>query len=241
MASRFPVRYGELEEAILEYLYLNPNPTPSHTTYNLTGALRQQQFEELESGSDVWRAKIRAANEEVQRAIESLILQRLVRGDRQRDDTMIHFTDLKLTPKGEAESIRLKRERKMAEIALNNANSVAEDLLKAMRDHEHESVPRLQFLVKPSFIPPGIGGDCTISLTQGSERWWKLYRSDELAWQEATELGLISDDDARGGKIVNLLRLKLVGRRLHHSVYSLENTFLDVFIPFTWHKIRLIE
>lgn len=198
MASRFPVRYGELEEAILQHLYLNPNPRPSHSTYNLVGALRQQQIEELEAGSDEWRAKIRAANAEVQRAIESLILQRLAKGDRERDDKMIHFTNLKLTPKGEAESIRLKREYDAAEISLRDANSAAEELVQTTQSHEDGSAPPLEFLVKPSFIPPGLGGECTISLVHEPDRWWKLYRSEELAWKEAREMGLINDNNARG-------------------------------------------
>jgi len=200
MARRFPIRYGELEEAILQHLYLNPNPRPSHTTYNLAGVLRQQQIKELLSGSDEWRAEIRAAHSEVQRAIESLILQRLIKGDRERDDKMVHFTNLKLTPKGQAEAIRLKRELEAAEISLLVANSVAEDLIQTTYAHADDSVPppQLEFLVKPSFIPPGLVGDCTISLLNGSDRWWKLYRSEELAWTEARDMGLINDDNARG-------------------------------------------
>lgn len=119
MARHFPVRYGESEEAIRQHLYLNPNPLPSHTTYNLAGALRKQQFEELEADSDEWRTKLHAAYAEVQRAIESLILQRLAKGDRERDDKVIHFMNLKLTPKGEAQAIRLKREHEAAEYGIS--------------------------------------------------------------------------------------------------------------------------
>lgn len=200
MAKNFPVRYGELEEAILRHLYANPAPRPAHTTYNLAGALRLQHFQGLEASSEQWSAKIQQAKTEIQRAIESLIVERLVKGDRERDDQMIHFTNLKLTPKGEAEAIRLKREHEAAEKQILAADSALARVVEAMNSQNDDPSPhpRIEISVRPSFIPPGVSGECTIVMHQGQDRWWKLYRSDRLACAEATEMGLIDKNNPRG-------------------------------------------
>ena len=199
MAKQFPQRYGELEEAILRHLYDNPTPRPAHTTYNLAGALRKESLAELGAGSPEWRAKIQQDREEVQRTIESLILKHLIKGDRERDDKMIHFTNLKLTSKGEAEAIRLNREHEAAELSLREADRVSRELMETVYADSGKATrqPRPEFLVKPSFIPPGLGGECTINLEQGSVKWWKLYRSDRAALTEAIEMGLILEPDQR--------------------------------------------
>lgn len=192
------MRYGELEEAVLEHLYANPSPHPSHSTYNLAGTLKLQQLHEFETGSEQWRAKIHRAKEEVQRAIESLIVERLVKGDRERDDQMIHFTNLKLIPKGEAEAIRLKREHEGAQKALSNADTAFEAMVQAINYQNDDPAPLPGISIRPSFISPGFSGECTIVLHQGREKWWKLYRSDKLAWAEAQEMGLIDKNNPRG-------------------------------------------
>jgi hypothetical protein len=55
-------------------------------------------------------------------------------------------------------------------------------------------------LVKPSFIRPGLGNDCTICLHHGSDIYRKLYRSERNAWMEAEEMGLIDQNNPRGAQ-----------------------------------------
>jgi hypothetical protein len=52
--------------------------------------------------------------------------------------------------------------------------------------------------LKPSFIRPGLGDDCTICLHEGPEIWQKVYRSEQAAWAEARELGLIDKHNSTG-------------------------------------------
>jgi hypothetical protein len=53
-------------------------------------------------------------------------------------------------------------------------------------------------LVKPSFIRPGLGNDCTICLHHGSDTYRKLYRSERSAWMEAGEMRLLDQNNSRG-------------------------------------------
>jgi len=63
---------------------------------------------------------------------------------------------------------------------------------------ETRLTPSSRVLVKPSFVRPGIGDACTLCLHEGSQIWRKTYRSEEFAWQEASELGLIDENNSRG-------------------------------------------
>jgi hypothetical protein len=203
MARVFPVRYGEFEEAILLHLYNNPNPRLSHTTHNLAGALMLQELQDpndLGLEDETRRAKIRQAFVEMQSAIESLILHRLVKGDRERDSEMIHFTNLKLTAKGEAEAIRLRREHEASEMQMRVADAVSGELTReAGADEARSTPPPPSVQVSPSFIRPGLGDACTLCIHEGPNIIWrKTYRSEQLAWLEAEEMGLISKSNPQG-------------------------------------------
>jgi len=62
------------------------------------------------------------------------------------------------------------------------------------------SVQDTTILVKPSFIRPGLGNDCTICLHYGSHIYRKLYRSERSAWKEVQEMGLIDQNNPHGAQ-----------------------------------------
>lgn len=201
MANNFSERYTDLEKAILHHLYTNPNPQPEHSTYNLASALVLQHIQEADREGDELRMKIQAAHSEVQRAIESLILKRLVRGSREADHTMVHFKKIKLTAKGEAKAIQFMRNREEADVHRGVDVGRLEELDSsppARGDGASPPPTEHGANLRPSFIRPGMGGDCTITLQSPSEVWQKVYRSEEDAWTEAIEMGLIDRNNPRG-------------------------------------------
>jgi hypothetical protein len=94
-------KFGELEEAILKYLYDNPDAYIG--TQSLVRELRPPQPE----ATDEQREE---DFEAVQYAIETLLSSRLIKGKRvKRSGDKIQHTKLALTPKGEAEAIAQRR------------------------------------------------------------------------------------------------------------------------------------
>lgn len=45
--------------------------------------------------------------------------------------------------------------------------------------------------VTMSLIPPDLAGACTLNLCHGDKTWWKTYRSEREAWDEASTLQLV--------------------------------------------------
>lgn len=109
------------------------------------------------------------------------------------------------SPKGRRRGRRCQRHIE-AKIRLKYKNGAApgrgvgEEKSSAQEIGEKETrlpSPRL-FLVKPSFIRPGLGDACTLCLHEGSEIWRKTYSDERLAWLEADDMGLIDESNVRG-------------------------------------------
>ena len=95
-----PGKFTPLEEVILEFMYENPN-------------------ESIGTASLALVPKIAAVQtiDEVQYAIESLILARLVRGKRTLQSGKVRHIKVKLTAKGEA--VAIQEQRRVKNIRLN--------------------------------------------------------------------------------------------------------------------------
>lgn len=91
---------GETEEAVLIYLY--EHPTPHMDTPTLARELKGYSYATDES-------KVRKAVDEVQTAVETLIMEKLVKGKRERSPDAVYHSHLELTSNGEAEAIKTKR------------------------------------------------------------------------------------------------------------------------------------
>jgi hypothetical protein len=99
-----PGKYSKLEEAVLLYLYDHPGWDAS--TFTLSKVLTGTSQATTEKPEDVDATGV--AN--VQFAIETLIKDRLVSGDRKlAAGELVYFERLKLTPKGESQAIEEKR------------------------------------------------------------------------------------------------------------------------------------
>jgi hypothetical protein len=117
--SAIPGKHSETEEAILIYLY--ENPEGAHSTDSLASVLEdnsrtsEEVITELETAiagrtSDTkspYAGRTRKP-EHVQKDIESLIVKALVRGRRQGNPGNITHADIELTPKGEREAIEAR-------------------------------------------------------------------------------------------------------------------------------------
>jgi hypothetical protein len=99
-----PGKYSKLEEAVLLYLYDHPGWDAS--TFTLSKVLTGASQVTSQKPADVDATSV--AN--VQFAIETLIKDRLVSGDRQlATGKLVYFEKLKLTTKGESQAIEEKR------------------------------------------------------------------------------------------------------------------------------------
>lgn len=110
-----PGEFSELEEAILDLLYNNPN-----SNYG-TGGLVRELRPEPPDGSDEQKAEQqKQAFHDVQYGIETLIVAKHLKGKRQRAfNGDVYFEELKLTPSGEAAAIKQKRRLKKIVISSN--------------------------------------------------------------------------------------------------------------------------
>ena len=95
-----PGKYPENEETILIWLYDHPGHDASTDTFT---KMFNQDLKMYEASGELQEAR-----ETTQHAIETLVEQRLVAGDRFLQG-MVKFSKLRLTAKGEAEAIRQKR------------------------------------------------------------------------------------------------------------------------------------
>jgi hypothetical protein len=103
-----PGEFNEIEEAILEFLYEHPDWDTG--TFSLVKTLRGEP-----SGStdEEKHQQAKRAFEDVQHAVETLIMGKLAKGKRLRAASgEIYFSELKLTPSGEAAAIKQKRRLK---------------------------------------------------------------------------------------------------------------------------------
>jgi hypothetical protein len=100
--SIIPGDFGETEESILDYLYQHPGHGTG--TAQLVKALKPQPDNEPETGKQAFQ--------EIQKAVEALILARVVRGKRRAALGDVYFDDLVLTPKGELAAIKARRRLK---------------------------------------------------------------------------------------------------------------------------------
>ncbi len=69
---------------------------------------------------------------------------------------------------------------------------------KEFSENEMKLPSQPRFIIKPSFIRPGLGDAFTLCLHEGAQIWRKTYRDERLAWLEADEMGLIDRSNARG-------------------------------------------
>jgi hypothetical protein len=95
-----PGKYPENEETILIWLYDHPGHDASTDTFTKMFNPDLKMYEASK--------ELREALETTQHAIETLVEQRLVAGDRFLQG-MVKFSKLRLTAKGEAEAIGQKR------------------------------------------------------------------------------------------------------------------------------------
>jgi len=93
---------------IFEYLYCHPGTTSS--TNSLIPVLHPE-ITESELGSTKGE-QLAAWLEEAQNELETLLLERLIKGKRALQDSSVIHTELELTVKGEEEAIRSRREPK---------------------------------------------------------------------------------------------------------------------------------
>jgi hypothetical protein len=101
-----PGEYSEIEEAILKYLYENPDAVVG--TVNLADILRPVDGEPRFGDEEFKKGRAQAVDE-VQYGIETLISTRLVAGKRVAHYGKVQFAQLELTTKGEAEAIQQRR------------------------------------------------------------------------------------------------------------------------------------
>ena len=131
-------KHPENEEAILLYLY--ENPEGHHSTNSLASELEDHSRTHEEILADLkahlsggilgtpadeeilaTAAKRQRKPEDVQIDIESLIAKSLVRGDRKGAPGYIWFADIQLTAKGEREAIQAKNRDKELEVIFSSA------------------------------------------------------------------------------------------------------------------------
>jgi hypothetical protein len=106
-------KHSETEEAILLYLYENPEGT--HSTASLASGPEKDSLTVREMTDDMLEAVVegravstRRKPEDLQKDIESLIVKGLLRGRRRGTPGNITHADIELTPKGEREAIEAK-------------------------------------------------------------------------------------------------------------------------------------
>ncbi len=121
----YPGDFNNLEDWIVSYLY--EWPKSPHTTYSLLQTVLEI-VDSQPSSDDTVRELIKASGREdmapakhiedekptfsnTQKTIEGLIELGTIKGDRNRGADGVYYEALKLTPKGEAQAIRCKRER----------------------------------------------------------------------------------------------------------------------------------
>jgi hypothetical protein len=122
--KRPPHAFKEQESAILIVLYEGPGA--SHHSYTLMQILNP----EIKTGTPEYQEVFTSIRD----TTEDLIVQGLVRGERQKNLGGIYYNDLKLTPKGEKAAIQERRRKSEFEKALpqliKDANAVAEEVKK---------------------------------------------------------------------------------------------------------------
>jgi hypothetical protein len=126
MDFTIPYGYPEIEDWILDFIYLHPKE--SYTTHTLREQLdavlkaepsHLKEYNRLmekiaaeKTSPEEYDAQRHSKLEKVQRAVESLIETKLVTGKRDADDHgIVIFSDIFLTPKGERETITRDRAR----------------------------------------------------------------------------------------------------------------------------------
>jgi hypothetical protein len=92
-------KFSAIEEAILDCLYDHPDDATIGTT----------RLASLVKPEDV--AEQPLTLEKIQYGIETLIAARLVKGNRVRESDKVQYVKLRLTAKGQAESIKQRRRR----------------------------------------------------------------------------------------------------------------------------------
>ena len=96
-------KFSQMEEAILDYLYAHPDGEIG--TPGLMRILKPEQ------DTDEQRQE---AYKETQYAIETLLAAGLAKGERHSGYGDVYHSELRLTPKGEAEAIKQRRRPKKA-------------------------------------------------------------------------------------------------------------------------------
>jgi len=113
MGIDVPGEYSELEEEIIMYLYEHPDWDTG--TFALVRALKPAAAEN--STPEARQQRDTAAFKDVQHAVETLYLAKLVKGKRQRAyGGEVYFDELKLTQNGEVAAIHKKRKVIVKEI-----------------------------------------------------------------------------------------------------------------------------
>jgi len=97
-----PGTFSDTEEAILGYLY--DNPDGSMGTTSLMSALQPEQQSTAEQREQSF--------EGIQYGIETLVAHLLVKGKRTTEAGKVRYVQLRLTSKGQAEAIKQKRRLK---------------------------------------------------------------------------------------------------------------------------------
>lgn len=95
--------HSDTEEAVLFYLYRHPGWNSD--TFSLVKEIKGNSEQTIEG-----RSQTQKNFEEMEYAVETLVMGKLVKGERQRavsGDT--YFSDLKLTPNGESAAIKASR------------------------------------------------------------------------------------------------------------------------------------
>jgi hypothetical protein len=110
--SDIPGKFSPEEEAVLDYLYNHPDE--AIVTKSLTEVLKPDRDTE---------EKQHQSYEEIQGAIEALIVSGLVKGKRGSSSGKIFFSKLRLTPKGEIAAINERKRPKKIVVKISDVQT----------------------------------------------------------------------------------------------------------------------